>query len=311
MASLREVLSRQNAYKTFESEGVMDAYFYRPAGAIFALAGKHLGLSPNHLTLSSLLAGVTGAWFLCWDQRIWQGAGLLILSGIFDASDGQLARMTGSSSLAGRILDGASDYIVYLAIYIALGYKTQILHPENSLFLLILLILAAGISHSLQSSLFDYYRNAYTDYVDRRRIPQSLPDSDEIASLFREEKISLPRRFLRWSHQGYSRRQGNLARPHVALGEGLRKYYPGNTLDEKVSGIYRRLNLPLVRLWNLMGANSRLMVMLVAVAAQRPELYFWMELTLYNVLAVLAHRLQIRADEALLTEVRKGSQLSG
>lgn len=99
MMNIREILTSQNAYKSFESEGFMDAYFYRPAGALFALAGKRLSLSPNHLTMASLLTGVMGAALFYWDRWMWPGVGLIILSGILDASDGQLARMTGSSSL--------------------------------------------------------------------------------------------------------------------------------------------------------------------------------------------------------------------
>lgn len=311
MRAIREVLIAQNAYKSYECEDLLDSYFYRPVGALFALAGKQIGLSPNHLTIASLLAGVVGAALIYWEQWMWAGVGLIILSGVLDASDGQLARMTGSSSLAGRILDGVSDYLVFIAIYLALGFKTIALYPESSIFLLFLLIALAGISHSMQSSLFDYYRSAYVDYVERRRIPQSDLESENFASLMGDDQAGWIKGFLIWSHRDYTSRQEKLARSHAAMGERLRIYYPGAGLDENCSEIYRRINLPLIRLWNLLGPNSRVVMMIAALAAQEPQLYFWMEVTLYNVLLILAHRLQSRNDKKLLATIAAIRNRSG
>ncbi len=294
MATLRETLLSQNAYKSIESEGFMDLYFYRPGGALFALAGMRLGLSPNTLTAASLLTGVTGACLLYWDSWMWAGIALIVLSGLFDASDGQLARMTKSSSLEGRILDGVADYSVFIATYLSLALKYLKLHPEASPVPIFLLAAAAGISHSMQSSLFDYYRNEYTEYVDRKRIPK--PDFDE-NSTPPEGGI---KRFLWWSHRDYTRRQRKLARSHVELGETLTSNIPEGRLTEKFARNYKSLNLPLIWWWNLMGANSRLLVMTAALAARRPELYFWAEVILYNTCAFVSHRRQAAADRTLL-----------
>lgn len=294
MATLRETLLSQNAYKSVETEGFLDLYFYRPGGAILALAGMRLGLSPNLLTAASLVTGVAGACLLYWDSWMWVGIGLIVLSGLFDASDGQLARMTHSTSLNGRILDGVADYVVCITTYLSLAFKYLNLNPEASPVPIFVLVAVSGISHSLQSSLFDYYRNEYAEYVDRRRIP--VPDFDENA----EPPADLINRFLQWCHRDYTLRQKKLARSHVELGRILSSKRPDGKLDEEFAKNYKDLNLPLIWWWNLMGLNSRLLVVIAALAAGRPELYFWAEVTLYNLCAFVIHRRQVNADRTLL-----------
>lgn len=297
MATLRETLLSQNAYKSIESEGFLDLYFYRPGGAVLALAGMRLGLSPNSLTAASLVTGVAGACLLYWDASMWGGIALIILSGVFDASDGQLARMTQTSSRMGRILDGVSDYFVFIATYLVLAFKYLSLHPEGSPHSIFFLVIGAGMSHSMQSSLFDYYRNAYTDYVDRRQI--SILGAGE-GDAPREGIVET---FLWWTHHQYTNRQGRLALSHVELGKALKARLPKGALSNDFAKKYKELNLPLVWWWNLLGANSRLLVMTAALIVHRPELYLAAEVVLYNACAFITHRRQVRADRALLQSV--------
>ena len=296
MAALRETLISQDAYKSVESEGFLDLYFYRPGGAFFAWAGFRLGLTPNALTAASLITGVAGACLLYFDESLWRGAALLVVSGLFDASDGQLARMTKSSSHAGRILDGVSDYLVFMATYLALGFKYLSLHPQSSPLAIFSLIAAAGISHSMQSSLFDFYRNEYADYADRKMIPRPAPEETETP-------VGVASAFLAWCHRDYTRRQRALARVRVNMGKELLSRYPGGKIDEPFARKFKDANLPLIWWWNLMGANSRLLVTVGALAAGRPELYFWAELTLYNLCAFATHRRQAAADRSLLASL--------
>jgi len=291
--SLKDILQAQGAYKSYESEGFLDIWLYRPAGALLALAGARLGLTPNMLTVASLLTGVGGSAMLFPDAWMWHGVALIVLGGIFDASDGQLARMTGSASLFGRILDGASDYFVIIATYLALAFKYLAMRPDASSVPIFTLAAAAGVSHSLQASLFDYYRSEYTEYVDKKRVPVSDLDKEEARTGPEEGPV---KRFLAWSHKDYTLRQRKLASGHVRLGESLRAARPEGKLDEEDAAAYRELNLPVIKLWNIQGTNSRLLVMIAALAAGRPEAYFIAEVVGYNALALLSHFLQSRAD---------------
>ena len=71
------------------------------------------GLTPNTLTLMGLAASFASAWcYLNWRvNRLMLpiAAALILLSGLFDAVDGVLARASGSASVFGGFLDSVSD----------------------------------------------------------------------------------------------------------------------------------------------------------------------------------------------------------
>ena len=79
-------------------------YFFRPLGMVLARAAGALRLLPTQVTLVGTA---------------------LILHGILDSSDGQLARMTGQVSELGRLLDGVSDYTAHVAIHVALRRRAE------------------------------------------------------------------------------------------------------------------------------------------------------------------------------------------
>lgn len=80
-----------------------------------------LGVSANALTVGGMILGVAAASLVAagWP---WLGIAVLWLSGLIDAADGTLARMTRSSPL-GAILDIAFDRVVEISMILALVYR--------------------------------------------------------------------------------------------------------------------------------------------------------------------------------------------
>jgi archaetidylinositol phosphate synthase len=72
-----------------------------------------LGVTPNLLTLLGIVASLAAAWcYVNWwvNRLLLPAAGaLVLLSGLFDALDGVLARATGRASDVGGFLDSVSD----------------------------------------------------------------------------------------------------------------------------------------------------------------------------------------------------------
>jgi len=80
-------------------------------------------VTPNQLTLATILLAWSGAWLLAQGEPAAQGwgAGLFVLAGILDNFDGELARLTGRSSRTGYYLDYAAGALSYAAMFAALG----------------------------------------------------------------------------------------------------------------------------------------------------------------------------------------------
>ena len=107
--------------KSDDTEEWIDVYFTRPVGLAFALLWHRLGVSPNTITLLSIVLGVAaGAMFyfqnLCYNII---GVVLLVLANLCDSTDGQLARLTNQRSMKGRCLDGFAGDTWFFAIYLA------------------------------------------------------------------------------------------------------------------------------------------------------------------------------------------------
>ena len=86
-----------------------------------ARACVRIGISANALTMIGMLVGVTAALLVAAGQGM-AGFVVLWLSGLIDAADGTLARLTKSSPL-GAILDITFDRVVEVAMIVALAWR--------------------------------------------------------------------------------------------------------------------------------------------------------------------------------------------
>ncbi|MEP7261179.1 MAG: CDP-alcohol phosphatidyltransferase family protein [Usitatibacter sp.] len=104
----------------------------RPALEGIARACQRVGISANALTFAAMLVGVGAAALVWLGHPVW-GVAVLWLSGVIDAADGTLARLTKPTSM-GAILDITFDRIVELSIITALAW----IYPEVRFELVIL-----------------------------------------------------------------------------------------------------------------------------------------------------------------------------
>lgn len=106
---------------------------------------------------TGFVAGVLYFWHFHFTMAVVAGC-FLVLSGILDTVDGQVARLTGQSSQFGMVIDGTIDNVVFIAAYTgaALPYWSQYE------WLGVLLVIISGFLHSLQSLVFDFYKNEFS-----------------------------------------------------------------------------------------------------------------------------------------------------
>ena len=80
-------------------------------------------VTPNLVTTMSLVLGLVAAWSFSFGNAEGDFTGALLLLGcyVLDNCDGELARLTDSSTSFGQLLDTTVDWLVHAALFIGLG----------------------------------------------------------------------------------------------------------------------------------------------------------------------------------------------
>ena len=114
---------------TSSTDGKVDVYFNRPVGRYLSKLLIHTPITPNQISILSMLIGLAAAWYF--QTGVYAatilGAVLLQVSAIVDCVDGDIARILFKESPLGKWLDITADQIVHLAVFagIAVGLARQ------------------------------------------------------------------------------------------------------------------------------------------------------------------------------------------
>ncbi len=81
----------------------------------------NLHISPNVLSFCALLAGAAACIFFSLEKLLWGGISIVIC-GLFDIIDGQVAESTNRKSLFGAMVDSTSDRYSEFFIYLGLAH---------------------------------------------------------------------------------------------------------------------------------------------------------------------------------------------
>ncbi len=99
-------------------------------------------ITPNMVTMVGLLAHIYIAWLIAMESFAW-AAILLVIFGLFDAVDGALARIQGSSSKTGMLLDSVTDRLKEVILYAGIAYAIIV---SGEVYYAVWVVLACGIS---------------------------------------------------------------------------------------------------------------------------------------------------------------------
>jgi phosphatidylglycerophosphate synthase len=127
--------------------------FVQPLLDAIAAACQRMGIGANALTTCGMLVGVTAAALVCANQLV-AAFFVLWLSGLIDAADGTLARLTGATPF-GAVMDITFDRVVELSVIAALAWR----HPDAR-FEMVVLAGVIAIAMSLFLSIGAAIQNA-------------------------------------------------------------------------------------------------------------------------------------------------------
>ena len=296
--------------KSGDTEEWFDLIFYRPIGFVWAVFARSLGIHPNAITIASIFIGI-GAGVAFYFNDLWInaiGVLLLIWANSYDSADGQLARMTGQYSRLGRILDGVSSDIWFIAIYVAICLRENVtsdffMHRPWAIWVMAVL---AGACHAQQAAMADIYRQFHLFFL-KGKSGSELEDAQALWKKYHE---------MNWKHDffgklvmlfyaNYTRTQERCTPQMQRLRKTLYDKYHSH-IPQDFRDLFRAGSKPLMKYTNILSFNVRSWALFISVLVLRmPWVYFAFELTVMNVLLVymvcshecLCRRLRIGLDE--------------
>lgn len=281
----------RGSLKSSDTEEWFDLIFYRPIGFAWAVAARSLGIHPNAITIASIFIGI-GAGVAFYFDNIWinlVGMFLLIWANSYDSADGQLARMTKQYSRLGRILDGVSSDIWFVAIYIAICMRENV---TSEFFIahkwaIWIIGLVAGICHAQQAAMADIYRQFHLFFL-KGKGGSELEDAGALWKKYHE---------LTWSRDffgklvmlfyvNYTRTQERCTPEMQRLRRALSARYR-ESIPKEFSATFRAGSRPLMKYTNILSFNVRSWALFISILLlQMPWVYFAFEITVMNILLV-------------------------
>lgn len=286
-------------YKARDVEGILDLYFYRKVAFRLAQFFAKLKMTPTAVTVIGGIFGViAGHLYFYRDLRLnIAGMALHVCANLFDNADGQLARLLNQKSRSGRVIDSIADHFVFLSIYVHLTLRCLV---EGASPAICLLALAAGLSHALQGAAADYFRNGYLHFV-KGRAQADWDSSRDLRVEYRQlgwrtepwTKLLL-RLYLNFTCQ-QEMLSPNLRRLRDATGRD-----GSNSITNFLRARYHASARPMLKWWGLLMTNTRMFFLFLFLIISQPAWYFWLEVSVFNLLLLWLLVRQERMSRSLL-----------
>ena len=286
--------------KSTELEEVLDLVVFRPVAYLFVKSVQHTTITPNQVTLLSLILGLVSGW--CYWQGTLTGfvvgSVLLFFTNVVDCADGMLARLKNCSSVIGYILDGMVDYITHIVVFVGLlhGLSEATGRPGY----IWTIGVPAGVSFAWWCAMVDRFRGEWLEKVyGRRRDPaQEIRDLQEQVRVWRNAGSHYGQRFLVALYTFY-----------------VRLWYSGpfhRTPSYTDYGIPRetwaKARRPVLRMAVFMGPTMHLSLIMLAGWLNRMEYYVWTALVFGTLWGVVVLVTRLAVDRRLLADALKGAR---
>ncbi|MEO9476647.1 MAG: CDP-alcohol phosphatidyltransferase family protein [Cyclobacteriaceae bacterium] len=286
----------KGSIKLLDIEETFDIYFSRFFGLFFAKGAARLGLTPTNVTVASLIVGVIGGGLLFFQdslQIVVIASAFITLAGILDSADGQLARLTGTASDFGRMVDGTVDSLVFAACYFGSGFY----FIDTYTFIGInVLGWSCGYFHSVKSAVYEFYKTEYLEFFSHRTnsaIPLKGNQVEPQGSKFYQKVIYHIIKDYTSKQLFFTSRTPDqrIKMRALALDENTREEFKNN---------YRKLNRPMLSWWAIFcGINTHRFAMIGFSLFGRFDLYLFASLA-WTLAMIPLSLAQSRRDKKLL-----------
>jgi len=290
-----------SSVKMVEAEERYDLVFSRPFGLLFAKVAARLHMTPTQVSVLSLIIGVGGGLLLLFSDNYTNvviACFAIVLAGVLDSSDGQLARMTNQGTELGRVIDGMVDNVVFITFYVCAAiYMIDDLGFIHSA----LLAALGGAAHSWKSSAYEFHKSEYLYYVGKFA-SSKVPTPEELEANF--DRSSWFKNLVYIIYLDYCKKQQNTGfRP-----QSVRKEFQTLAFDADKRGVfieqYRRANQRMLYWWAwLAGSNVQRAGIIISLLFGRFDIYLYLN-TLSVIPFYFVGKMQEREDQRVLNASR-------
>ena len=243
----------------------IDTHIVDYVAMVFSKLFIALHIIPNVVTVLSGLSGVAGGVVLSLNRGLGMdllGVLLVFLSAVFDASDGQVARLTKHYSRLGRMLDGAADASVYISLFVAcvvrLWNRPVLLGLSAWHVVLPLLALVTFLAYVAQCQLPDYFKNMHMYMIDNSKGNELSRGKHVWEALSKAKGFGKVLAFVYWS---YTAAQERRAPQCQRLLDAIELHGKSDALSDAFYAESRKL----VKLTNLLTFNLRTIVLMICM----------------------------------------------
>jgi len=265
-------------------------YILRPIAFIFVKLFYPTSITPNQVSLMTTITGIISAYFFSRGDVVSFSiaASLYFFSMVLDCVDGMIARLKNNGTAVGRIIDGFSDYIVGISVYIGMGigFSKGFIEFNYISFSYWWLLIIAAVSHIVHAMIVDYYRSEFMAHGlgnQKSTWEEKKIFSDELHKI-KHQKNKLFDKFLIAIYLGYS---------HLQLFR-MDKKEEYNKLD------YFKTNKLLIRLWFWIGPTASAFIIIISAFLFRPIIFFVFTIGLANIYMLVLWIIQVKANKKIL-----------
>ncbi|MBR8713422.1 CDP-alcohol phosphatidyltransferase family protein [Porphyromonas levii] len=281
----KDRLERSEAYlsslKSLETENYIDRVFYRPVGFRIAWSLRRSGITPNTITVISIVVGMMGAWLFYYESigMTLLGIAGLVAANILDCVDGQLARLTGIKSKIGRILDGMAGDLWFITLYIAISLR---MYDTTGEWLFFVVAGLSMLSHLTQAALTDLYKTFHLWVIGGRNGKEF-----ESYETVKAKVDAMPAGFSKLLSRIYSYYTLMQAKLSPRLQRLASRLVVSPFTDEESRG-FRQGSMLIQKLINLMTFNGRTLALFVSALVGLPWFYFVYEILFLNIVLLVS-----------------------
>jgi len=281
----------RRSLKMPKAEELLDLLFYRPIAFLFVKAIYRFPITPNQVTVLSMLAGIAAGWNFSIGTRtalVW-GALWYVAANILDCSDGQLARLQQSGTLLGRVIDGVADYVSSVAVFLGVGIGLAS-KDENAWWLVVF----AGLSSAIHAIFFDYYQSEFISTVRSERSfveRETERFTDEIRQMKEKQRDGIEEFFL------------NLYLWYLGLQKRSSTKKQARNFNVET---YRMENSGMIRLWSFLGPTTNRTMLISCAFFGHVEWFLWVVITVLNFWLLFCYVLQRKIHRRIAEEPREG-----